>query len=191
MGATNTDWRTLYHSGGNDDSYQTIVHTPDNSVESLWANNNGAAQNSGYAITTGDNGWHMLTTVGNASAGWTKFYIDGTYVGRRPGPARRNIWSIGARGGDNAQQFANYLDDFTFYQQSLSASQVAQLYQAAASTASTLPATSPVNITSGMLDVEGANQLIGPLTGSTSASINLGRPTWSSTAWAAIPPLRA
>ena len=175
MGGNNSEWRTLYHAG-TDDSYQTIIHTPDNSIESLWGGN----QNSGGTITTGDNGWHMLTTVGNASAGWTKFYIDGTYVSQTTWASTSDIWSIGARGSDNAQQFANYLDDFYFYQRALTPSDIATLYSAtlnniSSNIAGQLPSGSPVSITGGsMLDLNGSAQTIASLSGDATGTVALG-----------------
>ena len=48
------------------------------------------------------------------------------------------------------------------------------MYQATLSGVNTLPSTSPVNVSNGVLDIEGATQVIGPLSGSTSGSVNLG-----------------
>ena len=120
-------------------------------------------------------GWHQLTAVGNNSGanGTTSFYIDGSYVGSIAVAANTNLGRVGNAVGGGNQPFAQYLDNVYVYQQSLSASQVVQLYQSGLGAANTLPSTSPVNIANGVLDVE-SSQVIGPLSGSTSASVNLG-----------------
>ena len=174
MGGANSEWRTLYHEGGsadnnanNNDTYQTIVHllTTISELVGRQPEQRRHDPRRRQRLAHADHGRQR-------QAGWTKFYIDGTYVSQTTWASSSDIWSIGARGADNAQQFANYLDDFTFYQRVLSPTDITTLFQSAASVATTLPSTSPVNVANGVLDIEGG-QIVGPLSGSTSASVQL------------------
>ena len=131
-----------------------------------------------YDMSNGSvaSGWHQLTAVGTNTGGngTTTFYIDGNLVGSSASAANTNLYCVGnGQGGGSPQPFAQELDDVYVYQRALSATEVASLYQAAFSGANTLPSTSPVNITNGVLDVEGS-QIIGPLSGSAAAAVNLG-----------------
>jgi MYXO-CTERM domain-containing protein len=142
------DWHTLYHAGVGDD-YQTIINEGTRQLYSLWGGN----QNSGYTMPAGDTGWHMITTVG--SPGSTKFYIDGQYVSSTTWASTSDLWSIGARGGDDRQQFANNLDDFFFYQRALSPAEVQSLYNVGL----TGVYGTPLNMSSSAVRVEGNSTL--------------------------------
>jgi autotransporter-associated beta strand protein len=170
------DWHTLYHAGVGDD-YQTIINEGSRHLYSLWPQSNG---DSGYTMPAGDTGWHMITSVGSGTG--TAFYIDGVQVGVTTGnKSVSDIWSIGARGSDNLQQFANNLDDFYFYQRALSASEVLTLYAAtqgaSAASADTdgLPDTSALTVAAGaVFDLGGHIETIGPLSGPAGGSVTLG-----------------
>lgn len=158
------DWHTLYH--GTDDAYPTIINQGTRHLNSLW----GGTEDTGYTMSAGDTGWHMITTVGKVD-GSTQFYIDGVAVGSPAGNrSSANIESIGAR-GDAAQQFAGQLDDYYFYQRALDAGEVLQLYAASLGAGGggndLLPTDTVLSVaSSGILDLNGISQTVASLSDS-------------------------
>ncbi len=177
LDSTTNNWATLFHDSGSNASWPVIVQN--NSGEALGtipSGGGGGYLSSGYSMNAVATGWHQLTVVG--SGGKTQFYIDGSPVGNLiSGQSLSDIFSVGGSSDVNTNQpFARLIDNVYLYQQALTAGQVQQLYAATGGVgsgagASFLPANSPVNITSGTLNIQ-APTTIGPLSGA--GAVNLG-----------------
>ena len=177
LDSTTNNWATLFHDSSSNVSWPVIVQN--NSGEALGtipSNGGNGYLSSGYSMSAVATGWHQLTVVGNG--GKTQFYIDGSPVGNQiSGEALTDIFSVGGSSDVNTNQpFARLIDNVYFYQQALTTAQVQQLYAAtgglgSGAGSSFLPATSPVNITAGTLNIQSPTT-IGPLSGG--GAVNLG-----------------
>ena len=142
----------------------------------------GFMQGSTGAKSVADGTWHQVTYVSNA--GDSSLYVDGAVQPLSAGNsafANGDIGSIIRLGattntfaGDGTVNFNGLMDNVRFYGQALSASQVGSLYQGKDLFGS-LPTTSNVSIASGgSLDLNGATQQIGSLSGVAGSSVALG-----------------
>jgi autotransporter-associated beta strand protein len=129
-----------------------------------------------------NNLWHQVTYVNNA--GDYAIYVDGVAQPLSPGNAgfaTPDVGSIVRLGvttdtvaGDGTVNFKGLLDDVRLYGRALSPDQVTALYGGTTSFGP-LPSTTNVTIaSSGVLDVNGANQQIGSLAGPVGATVTLG-----------------
>ena len=142
----------------------------------------GFFQGSTSAASVTNNTWRQVTYVNNA--GSYAIYVDGVAQPLSSGNssfANADVGSIVRLGastntvaGDGTVNFNGLLDNVQFYSQALSASQVSALYQGS-NLFGSLPSTTNVTIVSGaVLDVNGANQTIGSLTGASGSAVKLG-----------------
>ena len=82
---------------------------------------------SGYDLPASASAGTWQHLVATFDGTYTKFYIDGTFVGQLTGSKGNNIRDIGSYSG-NDQRFAQYLDDFRVYGIVLSASEASSIY---------------------------------------------------------------
>jgi autotransporter-associated beta strand protein len=145
-----------------------------------WAG--GFFQGSTSATAVNNNAWHMVTYVN--SGGTYSIYVDGVAQPLSPGNnsfANSDIGTMVRLGvstnnvaGDGAVNFNGLLDSVQFYNQALSAAQLGALYNGGSSLG-TLPTSTNVTIAAGAtLDVNGAVQQIGSLTGAAASLVTLG-----------------
>jgi len=142
----------------------------------------GFFQGSNRAASVNNDTWRQITYVNDS--GDYELYVDGVPQPLSAGNssfANADIGSIVRLGvstntfaGDGTVNFNGLLDDVHFYSHALSAAQVADLHQAT-STFAPLPIATHVSIASGAtLDVNGAVQQIGSLSGAIGAVVTLG-----------------
>jgi len=142
----------------------------------------GFVQGSASATNVINNAWHQVTYVN--SGGNYAIYVDGVTQSLSSGNAAFGNFDVGSIirlgyttntvAGDGTVHFNGFLDDVQFYNQALSSTQVASLYQGNSVTG-TLPSSTNVTIASGAtLDLNGATQQIGSLTGGAASSVVLG-----------------
>ncbi|WP_083232563.1 cadherin domain-containing protein, partial [Endozoicomonas atrinae] len=72
---------------------------------------------SGFNMSTLDNNWHTITAVGKG--GKTYFYIDNEFVGVSNYQSTEDIVHIGGDDSSTISPFAEYLDDFRFYDEAI------------------------------------------------------------------------
>jgi autotransporter-associated beta strand protein len=142
----------------------------------------GFLQGSTSAASVTNNAWHQVTYVNNA--GTFGVYVDGALQSLSAGNGGFGNGDIGSTvrlglttdgvAGDGTVNFNGLMDNVQFYSQALSAAQVAANYQGNSSFGA-LPSTTNVTIASGSaLDVHGATQQIGSLTGGSTSAVKLG-----------------
>ena len=133
----------------------------------------GFFQGASSATSVTDNAWHMVTYVNNG--GVFAIFVDGVAQTLSAGGSGFGTADVGTTvrlgfttntiATDGTVNFSGLLDDVQFYNQALSAAQIAMVYQNLAP-AGSLPLASNVTIASGStLDVNGVNQTIGTLGG--------------------------
>jgi fibronectin-binding autotransporter adhesin len=120
--------------------------------------------------------WHMLTVAGDGTN--STYYVDGTQAGSSiPWACTSTIGDVGGQYQQANRMFAQYIDNVSVYQSTLSASQVLQLYNATGPQSQlNLPAGSQVSLAaSATLDVADLNVGIGPLSDDSGAggTVNL------------------
>lgn len=88
-----------------------------------------------------DGGWHMLTATYDNVGNWMRLYFDGAPVANQqmPGPLSTGMNSNGLVLGRNADSVSNglddaWLDDLAIWNNALSATEIGDLYAAAAAT---------------------------------------------------------
>jgi autotransporter-associated beta strand protein len=142
----------------------------------------GFYQGSTGATAVNDNIWHHVTYVN--SGGVYAIYVDGVpqpLSAGNSGFGTADIGSVVRLGvstntvaGDGTLNFNGLMDGVQFFNQALSATQVAALYQGG-STSGALPSTTNVSIAAGAtLDVNGVAQTIGSLAGPSGSAVTLG-----------------
>jgi autotransporter-associated beta strand protein len=142
----------------------------------------GFFQGSTSAATVTNNAWHQVTYVN--SGGSYAIYVDGVaqpLSAGNSGFGNGDVGSVVRLGvstntvaSDGTVNFNGLMDNVQFYSQALSASQVANLYQGG-SIFGSLPSATNVTIASGAtLDINGAVQQIGSLTGPSGSAVTLG-----------------
>jgi hypothetical protein len=113
-------WRTL--TRGSNANHQVILATSNDSLgtHSGWVD-------SGYDLPASASAGTWQHLIATFDGTYTKFYIDGTFVGQLTASKGNNIRDIGSYSG-NDQRFAQYLDDFRVYGIVLSASEASSIY---------------------------------------------------------------
>lgn len=140
----------------------------------------GFFQGATSATSVTDNTWHMVTYVNNG--GVFAIFVDGVmqtlssgnsgFGNADVGTSVRLGFTTNAVAADGTVHFSGLLDDVQFYNQALSAAQVAQVYQGLVP-AGSLPAAASVTVASGAtFDVNGVSQTIGTLAGAGSLTKN-------------------
>jgi fibronectin-binding autotransporter adhesin len=142
----------------------------------------GFLQGSTSATAVNNNAWHQVTYVNNG--GNYSIYVDGN---SQPLSAGNNKFSNMDLGGivrlgistntvpaDGTVNFNGLMDSVQFYNQALTTSQIATLYSGG-NTFGSLPTTTNVSIAAGAtLDLNGAAQQIGSLSGPAGSAVSLG-----------------
>jgi autotransporter-associated beta strand protein len=142
----------------------------------------GFFQGSTGATSVNNNAWRQVTYVN--SGGNYSLYVDGVAQPLSAGNAsfgNADVGSIVRLGvstntvpADGTVNFNGLMDNVQFYNQALTAGQIAALHQGARPFGS-LPSSTNVSIASGAtLDLNGATQQIGSLTGATGATVAMG-----------------
>lgn len=141
----------------------------------------GFFQGSTAATNVADNAWHQVAYVNNG--GTYAIYVDGVLQPLAAGNAGFGNGDVGGQirigastntvAADGTLNFNGLLDNVQIFSQSLSAAQIASLYQGLS--AGPLPMTTDLSIAGGAtLDVNGVVQTIASLNGSVGSSILLG-----------------
>ena len=171
------DYRTIFHSN-NGNYYEAIVNSAARPGEprpvGTW---NGSFTPSGAAVTNSNTGWHMITVVGSTASNSTQYYEDGVLAGTVAGTDfSTDIYSIGSYPSTYQHWFAQYLDDFYFYQSSLTSAQVLQLYDATGGAGAIQHPRHHRgnNLRHGTLDLNGVNTTIAGLNGVAGSLVTLG-----------------
>jgi choice-of-anchor C domain-containing protein len=129
----NTNWLTLFRGVS---EHQLIIDRSSGSLGYYDNDTNGQFISSGYnAFALDDNNWHTAT-VTRATSGTLTYYIDGTAVGTLTDTTSSTTlqWYGNYSSGDQA--FAQYLDDFRFFDKALTAGQIAAIHSDAEATIS-------------------------------------------------------
>ncbi len=141
----------------------------------------GFYQGSTAATSVTDNTWHLVTYVDNA--GNYAVYVDGAAQSLSSGSSSFSNADVGSivriglttdtAASDGSVNFSGLLDNVQFYNQALTAPQIAALYQG--TNGGVLPSASNVSIASGAtLDLNNTSQQIGSLSGPAGSLITLG-----------------
>ncbi len=142
----------------------------------------GFFQGSTSAAAVTNNTWHQVTYVN--SAGSYAIYVDGAaqpLSSGNSGFSNADVGSIVRLGvttntvaSDGTVNYNGLLDNVQFYGQALSGAQISALYQGS-NIFGSLPSTTNITIAGGAaLDLNGAVQQIGSLTGSTGSAVKMG-----------------
>ena len=91
----------------------------------------GTHHSCGYDMTSLEDSsdWIQIVAVGSSSAGDTKYYINGAHVGTASGViVEKQMQHIGSYSGTNSQTFAEFIDEFAYWDQALTAEQIKEIY---------------------------------------------------------------
>ena len=161
------EYRTLFRQNGGSQDHEVIINTGTRFLGVF----DTTFQSSGYQFPASfetDGLWHSIIAVGTGTGatGTVTFYVDGVQVGVVTGHnAGTNIYAVGDYQG-GSQVFAKTIDDVSLYPTALTPTQVTALYQSDLRVSNIIPDASAVTIgPAGTLDLNGASETIGSLTG--------------------------
>ena len=129
---TGSDWGAILRreSGGSPVNTQDYPIVTEDSTDELgvYTESGGQFYSSGYDMTSleGTTSWTHMAVVANGTN--SKFYINGSLVGTANAVVTTSVKELGAYDGNDTQVFAEGIDDFAHWAETLSADQISEIY---------------------------------------------------------------
>jgi hypothetical protein len=129
---TGSDWGSILRreSGGNPVNTQDYPILTENSTDELglYTESGGQFYSSGYDMTSleGTTSWTHMAVVANGTN--SKFYINGSLVGTANAVVTTSVKELGSYDGNDTQTFAEGIDDFAHWAETLSDEQISEIY---------------------------------------------------------------
>ena len=118
-------------SGGspvNTENYPLVTWNTSDELGVFNETSGGTFYGSGYDMTTheGSNTWIHMAVVANGTN--SKFYINGSLVGTANAVVTTSVKELGSYDGNDTQTFAEGIDDFAHWAETLSGEQISEIY---------------------------------------------------------------
>lgn len=129
---TGSDWGSILRreSGGSPVNTQDYPILTENSTDELglYTESGGQFYSSGYDMTSleGTTSWTHMAVVANGTN--SKFYINGSLVGTANAVVTTSVKELGSYDGNDTQTFAEGIDDFAHWAETLSGEQISEIY---------------------------------------------------------------
>ena len=129
---TGSDWGAILRreSGGSPVNTQDYPMLTEDSTDELgvYTESGGQFYSSGYDMTSleGTTSWTHMAVVANGTN--SKFYINGSLVGTANAVVTTSVKELGSYDGNDTQTFAEGIDDFAHWAETLSADQISEIY---------------------------------------------------------------
>jgi len=129
---TGSDWGSILRkeSGGSPVNTQDYPILTENSTDELglYTESGGQFYSSGYDMTSleGTTSWTHMAVVANGTN--SRFFINGSHVGTANAVVATSVKELGAYDGNDTQVFAEGIDDFAHWAETLSDEQISEIY---------------------------------------------------------------
>ncbi len=129
---TGSDWGSILRreSTGSPVNTQDYPIVTEDSTDELgvYTESGGQFYSSGYDMTSleGTTSWTHMAVVANGTN--SKFYINGSLVGTANAVVTTSVKELGAYDGNDTQTFAEGIDDFAHWAETLSDEQISEIY---------------------------------------------------------------